>query len=87
MSGKYAIRYLRCCAPSSSAARRWWPAANAVDEAQRYAAADDPVAISDLKLDRVFSQGVAEREIRAALTAGDLDLAQSFLDLAAERSV
>jgi len=59
---------------------------NAVDQTQRYAAGDDPVAISDLRLDRVFSQGVAEREIRAALTAGDLDLAQSFLDLAAERN-
>jgi hypothetical protein len=60
---------------------------NAVDEAQRYAAAGDPVAISDLRLDRVFSRGVAEREISAAVTAGDLDLAQSFLDLAADRSV
>jgi hypothetical protein len=60
---------------------------NAVDEAHRYAAAGDPVAISDLRLDRVFSQGVAEREIHAALTAGDNDLAQSFLDLAAERNV
>lgn len=60
---------------------------NAVDEAQRFAAADDPVAISDRALDHIFTQGVAEREIRAALTAGDVDLAQSFLDLAAERSV
>ena len=60
---------------------------NAADEAQRYRAADDPVAISDLKLDRVFGKAVAEREIRAALTSGDLDLAQSFLDLAAERNV
>ena len=60
---------------------------NAVDEAQRFAAADDPVAISDRALDHIFTQGVAEHEIRAALTAGDVDLAQSFLDLAAERSV
>jgi hypothetical protein len=60
---------------------------NAVDEAQRYAAADDPVAISDLALDRVFSQGVAEREIGTALASGDIELAQSFLDLAAERGV
>ena len=60
---------------------------NAVDEAQRFAAADDPVAISERALDRVFTQGAAEREIRTALTAGDVDLAQSFLDLAAERSV
>jgi hypothetical protein len=62
-------------------------AGNAVDEAQRYAVAGDPVAISDLRLDRVFSQAVAEREIRAAVTAGDLDLAQSFLDLATDRNV
>jgi len=60
---------------------------NAVDEAQRLAVADDPVAISDRALDQVFSKGVAQREIRAALTAGDTDLAQSFLDLAAERCV
>ena len=60
---------------------------NAVDEAQRFAAADDPVAISDRALDHIFTQGVAELEIRAALTASDVDLAQSFLDLAAERSV
>jgi hypothetical protein len=60
---------------------------NAVDEAQRFAAAADPVAISDRALDRIFTQGVAEHEIRTALTAGDVDLAQSFLDLAAERSV
>jgi hypothetical protein len=60
---------------------------NAVDQTQRYAAGDDPVAISDLGLNRVFSQGVAEREIHAALTAGDFDLAQSFLDLAADRNV
>lgn len=59
----------------------------AADEARRYAAADDPVAISDLALDRVFRRGVAEREVGAALAAGDVDLAQSFLDLAAERNV
>jgi hypothetical protein len=60
---------------------------NAVDQAQRYAAADDPVAISDLKLDGVFDQAAAQRETRAALAAGDVDLAQSFVDLAAERGV
>lgn len=60
---------------------------NALDEAQRFAAADDPVAISDRALDRIFTQGAAEREIRTALTAGDIDLAQSFVDLAAERDV
>jgi hypothetical protein len=60
---------------------------NAADEAQRYAAADDPVAISDRALDRVLNQAVAEREIHAALATGDIDLAQSFVDLAVERGV
>jgi len=58
------------------------------DVAEQLAAADDPVAVSDRALDRVgFDRSVAEREIRAALGSGDLDLAQSFLDLAAERNV
>jgi hypothetical protein len=48
---------------------------------------DDPVQISDRALDGVFSQSVAEREIRAALNADDVDLAGSFVALAAERSV
>jgi hypothetical protein len=60
---------------------------NALDEAQRFAVSGDPAAITDRALDRVFSQGVAEREIRAALTTGDVELAQSFLDLAGDRGV
>jgi hypothetical protein len=59
----------------------------AVDQARLFAAADDPVQVSDRALDRVFTQSVAEREVDTALAAGDLDLAQSFLDLAAERGV
>src|SRR5579862_921664 len=51
------------------------------------AAAGDPVRISDQALDRVFNHDVAEGEIRAALAQGDTDLAQSFLDLAADRGV
>jgi hypothetical protein len=50
-------------------------------------AADDPAAISDRALDRVFDRDVAEREIRAALATGDVDLAQSFVELAADRGV
>jgi len=45
------------------------------------------VQISDQALDRVFNHDVSEREIRAALAADDTDLAQSFLDLAADRGV
>src|ERR1700744_2377832 len=47
----------------------------------------DPVKISDRALDRVFDREVAEREIRAALAAGDTDLAQSFVALADDRGV
>jgi hypothetical protein len=53
----------------------------------RLAAANDPVKISDQALDRSFNRDVADREIRAALTAGDIDLAQSFVVLAADRGV
>ncbi|HEV2626794.1 MAG TPA: hypothetical protein VGV62_17095 [Xanthobacteraceae bacterium] len=45
---------------------------------ERAAVADDPVAITDQALAQVFDRGVAEREINAALAAGDLDLAQSL---------
>ncbi|MGC1446707.1 MAG: hypothetical protein WA837_14665 [Xanthobacteraceae bacterium] len=55
--------------------------------AQLDTTADDPVKITDQALDRVFSRDVAEREIRGALAADDLDLAQSFVALAADRSV
>ena len=54
---------------------------------QRMAANDDPVAITDQALAASFNRDVAEREIRNALAAGDVDLAQSFVDLAAERNV
>jgi hypothetical protein len=59
---------------------------NAFERAQQLAA-DDPVKIADRALDDILSRAVAEREIGAALAAGDLDLAQSFLDLSAERGV
>ena len=54
---------------------------------ERIALADDPVVISDQALAQAFDRGVAEREINAALAAGDVDLAQSFVALAADRNV
>jgi hypothetical protein len=54
---------------------------------QRLAAADDPVAVTDQALAASFTRDVAEREIRDALAAGDVDLAQSFVALAAERNL
>jgi hypothetical protein len=53
----------------------------------RLAAADDPVAVTDQALAASFDRDVAEREIGAALALGDVDLAQSFVALAAERNV
>jgi hypothetical protein len=50
-------------------------------------AADDPVAISNRALAHAFNRDVAEGEIRAALAARDVDLAQSFVALAADRNV
>ncbi len=49
--------------------------------------ADDPVVNADRALDDVLNRSVAEREIRTALAAGDLDMAQSFLDLSADSDV
>jgi hypothetical protein len=55
--------------------------------AQYDAMADDPAKIADHALDRAFSRDVAERGIREALAGDDPDLAQSFVALAADRSV
>ena len=52
-----------------------------------FAIQDDPVAIAARALDEKFNGAVANREIAAALAAKDADLAQSFVDLAAERQV
>ncbi len=54
---------------------------------ERMAPADDPVAVTDQALAASFTRDVAEREIKSALIADDVDLAQSFVDLAAERSL
>jgi hypothetical protein len=48
---------------------------------------NDPSRIADHALDGRFDAGVAQREIEAALAARDADLAQSFVDLAADRRV
>jgi hypothetical protein len=58
------------------------------DAQARFAAvAADPVQISDQALGRAFNQDVAAREIQSALASGDLDLARSFVELAADRGV
>ena len=57
------------------------------DAVRAILAADDPAALSDLALEKRFTAGVAAREIEDALAAGDTELAQSFVALAAERDV
>ena len=51
------------------------------------AAQDDPVALADHAVSRALNAKVAEREINAALAANDVDLANSFLELARDRKV
>ena len=55
--------------------------------AAQLAAAQDPVQIGDQALDRDSIATSREHEIRAALAADDTDLAQSFVELAADRGV
>jgi len=51
------------------------------------AAQDDPAELADRALDKTFNAALATREIEAALTAGDADLAKSLVELAKERAV
>jgi hypothetical protein len=48
---------------------------------------DDPVDIADHTLARTFTSDVADRQIRTALDEGDVDLANSFAELARDRRV
>jgi hypothetical protein len=48
---------------------------------------DDPAALAERQLDRRFNREAAEREIAAALAAGDPELARSFVALAHSRGV
>jgi hypothetical protein len=58
-----------------------------VDAARMMAAADDPARLSDLALRKSFNAAVATNEIEAALGASDVDLARSFIELAAEQEI
>ena len=58
-----------------------------IDAVRTIAAADDPVQLAELQLDKQFNAAVATREIEDALLANDHELARSFVELAAEREV
>src|SRR5690348_14281327 len=50
-------------------------------------AQDDPVALADHAVAQRLTAPVADREIAAALAAGDVELADSFVELADERGI
>lgn len=59
----------------------------AVDAGALLLAQDDPVVLADLALDASFGPEVARREIESALQANDVDLANSFAELAEDRGI
>jgi hypothetical protein len=58
-----------------------------IDAQSLLAIEDDPSRIAAHALDGKFDAALAQREIEAALAAKDADLAQSFVDLSAQRHV
>ena len=50
-------------------------------------AQDDPIKLADHAVDQRLNPAVAEREIEDALAKGDVDLANSFVELATERGI
>jgi hypothetical protein len=64
-----------------------WP--HARDAGAVLAAQDDPARLSDLELDSALrrDQGAIERNIEAALSGGDADLANSFVELASAKGI
>ena len=64
-----------------------WP--HAREAAAILSAQDDPAELADLQLDSALrnNQAVVEQNIEAALAAGDADLADSFVDLATEKTI
>jgi hypothetical protein len=64
-----------------------WP--HARDAGAILAAQDDPALLSDIQLDSALrnNQAMVAENIEAALAANDADLANSFVDLAGEKSI
>jgi hypothetical protein len=58
-----------------------------LDAGRMLAAQDDPAQLAELGLDAQFDAARAAREIDAALAANDPELADSFVELARERSI
>lgn len=78
---------LACVVVCTAALVAVWPQAS--EAVAIFAAQDDPATLSDLQIRRAVKRDPAlmEREIEAALTERDIDLAQSFIDLAQAQNV
>jgi hypothetical protein len=71
---------------ASLAVAAWLSVPRGYDAARALAAQDDPAKLADVAL-KSFDAKIARREIEDALAAHDAELAQSFVELAAERGV
>jgi hypothetical protein len=71
---------------ASLAVAAWLSVPRGYDAARALAAQDDPAKLADVAL-KSFDANIAKREIEDALAAHDAELAQSFVELAAERGV
>lgn len=65
----------------------WAVAPDGIHAARLFAAGDDPARLAHVALDERFSDSVATAEIAAALRAGDIELARSFVALAEDRGL
>ena len=74
-------------AVSAAAFAAVWP--NAREAGEIFAKQDDPAALSDLELGSALrnNQNLVSQEIEAALTSRDADLANSFMELAREKTI
>jgi hypothetical protein len=78
---------LLCVTLSAVVSAALWP--HAREAGVILAAQDDPARLSDIRLDAILRNdpGVIDRNIDAAITAGDADLASSFVALAREKRI
>jgi|SRR5215475_317988 len=78
---------LSLVAAGAVAVAAWLTVPRGVEAGRWLGAGDDPVALTDLALAKQLDAATAQREIAAALDAGDVELAESFLELVRERGI
>jgi hypothetical protein len=79
--------WLAFAAAGGFAAAAYAIAPRAIEAAIYLSVQDDPIALADRALDRGLTAARVTAEIDAALAGQDVELAQSFLELAAERGI